>query len=76
MVAVGKDRQSVAGDIAIVTGALDRVGDGVGALDQLLRIDEVVRRLVAVFEYPLPEVALFLRAPAIGEDDRQGGGLK
>ena len=57
----GKIAKRVARDVAIVAGPLDRVGDGVVALHQLLRIDEVVRRLVAVFERALPEIALFLR---------------
>src|SRR5689334_3594638 len=55
--AVGEDGERVARDIAIVAGALGRIGDGIVALDELLRIDEVVRRLIALFQRALPEVA-------------------
>ena len=55
--AVGEDGERIPGDRAIVAGALHRVGNGVVALDQLLGIDEIIRRLIAVLERALPEVA-------------------
>ena len=39
---------------------------------ELLRIDEIIRRLVAVFQRALPEIALFRRAAPIGQHHRQG----
>src|SRR4029079_8261296 len=45
-----EDRQGVTRDVAIVALPLHRVGDCRVALDQLLRIEEVVPGLVALFQ--------------------------
>ena len=55
-----------------MVGALDGVGNGPVPLHQLLRIDQIVVRLVAVFQRALPEISFFLRAAPEGQHHGQG----
>ena len=59
MGAVTEDRQCIAGEVAIVTGELDRIADRMMALHQSQRLREFVRRLIAILERAPPEIALF-----------------
>ena len=59
-IAVGKYGERIPGDIAIMIGPLNSVGDGAVPDHQLLRINQIVFRLVAFLKRAFPEFPLFL----------------
>ena len=69
---VAEQAQRIARHGAVVAGAFERVGDGVVALDQHLRLLEIAVALVELLDGALPEFAVDGAAAQEGQDHRQG----